>query len=88
MREKDTARRLEQYSVELKASNQALDAFSRGVAHDLKSPLGGILGLAELVQAESCEKTPDLKKMNSYGEQLASSAEQLGMKPEVNGLEP
>jgi signal transduction histidine kinase len=37
---------LRQHTVELEARNEELDAFAHTVAHDLKSPLGVITGLA------------------------------------------
>ncbi len=46
---------LRQYAAELEASNEELDAFAHTVAHDLKGPLGNLMGFAELL-------------MDSYGE--------------------
>jgi PAS domain S-box-containing protein len=40
---------LRQYAAELEASNQELDAFAHTVAHDLKGPLGNMMGFAELL---------------------------------------
>ncbi|HSH02216.1 MAG TPA: ATP-binding protein [Anaerolineae bacterium] len=42
---------LRRYAAELEASNRELDAFARTVAHDLKTPLTPIMGMAELLQA-------------------------------------
>jgi len=42
--------RLEEYTAELQARNEELDAFAHTVAHDLKNPLAGIVGYVELVQ--------------------------------------
>ncbi|MGD1995189.1 MAG: response regulator [Anaerolineae bacterium] len=48
---------LRQRTVELRARNEELDAFSHTVAHDLQNPLGLIIGFAEALQGE-CEKIP------------------------------
>jgi PAS domain S-box-containing protein len=41
---------LRQYGMELETRNQELDAFAHSVAHDLKNPLGHIVGFAELLE--------------------------------------
>ena len=41
---------LRQYTEELEATNEELDAFAHTVAHDLKGPLGYIVGYAELLK--------------------------------------
>jgi len=51
-----TARRaseeaLARYAADLQIRNEELDAFAHTVAHDLKSPLGNIMGFAEWLQA-------------------------------------
>jgi PAS domain S-box-containing protein len=43
---------LRQTNAELKASNEELDAFGHTVAHDLKNPLGSIIGFANLLADE------------------------------------
>jgi len=43
---------LRQRTIELQARNEELDAFSHTVAHDLKNPLGAIVGLAEILKEE------------------------------------
>jgi PAS domain S-box-containing protein len=43
------AEALRQYAAELEASNEELDAFAHTVAHDLKGPLGNLMGFAELL---------------------------------------
>ena len=40
---------LEQRTIELEKSNMELDAFAHTVAHDLKNPLNGIIGLTDLL---------------------------------------
>ncbi len=41
---------LRQYAAELKARNEELDAFAHTVAHDLKGPLGHMVGFAQLLE--------------------------------------
>ena len=41
---------LRQHTKELQIRNQELDAFAHTVAHDLKSPLGPLLGLTEILE--------------------------------------
>ena len=47
---------LEQANAELKASNAELDAFAHTVAHDLKNPLGGMIGYAELLLSRCADQ--------------------------------
>jgi PAS domain S-box-containing protein len=47
LRESETA--LRQYAAELEAQNDELDAFAHTVAHDLKGPLGLLLGYSSLL---------------------------------------
>ncbi|MBP7689104.1 MAG: HAMP domain-containing histidine kinase, partial [Thermoflexales bacterium] len=42
---------LSHIAVDLQSRNEELDAFSRTVAHDLKNPLGNIIGFSEYLQA-------------------------------------
>jgi PAS domain S-box-containing protein len=49
----DNARLIEalrKYGMELETRNQDLDAFAHSVAHDLKNPLGHMVGYAELLE--------------------------------------
>jgi signal transduction histidine kinase len=46
-------RQLKEHAQELKKSNQELDAFAHTVAHDLKNPLGGVIGISE-VMMQTC----------------------------------
>jgi signal transduction histidine kinase len=43
---------LRRYTHDLQARNEELDAFAHTVAHDLKTPLGVILGFAEVLESE------------------------------------
>jgi signal transduction histidine kinase/DNA-binding response OmpR family regulator len=42
--------KLRQQTIELQARNEELDAFAHTVAHDLKTPLGPIIGLSQLLE--------------------------------------
>ena len=44
-----------EHAVELEKRNMELNAFARTVAHDLKNPLNGVIGLSELLLVE-CPK--------------------------------
>jgi PAS domain S-box-containing protein len=44
-----TEESLRQYASELEASNEELDAFAHTVAHDLKGPVGNMMGFAEFL---------------------------------------
>lgn len=51
---------LEQANDQLKTQNGELDAFAHTVAHDLKTPLGGIIGYAEILHEELEEDVLDM----------------------------
>ena len=46
------ARDLRLYTAQLRAQNEELNAFAHTVAHDLKEPLGPVIGYAEFVRKE------------------------------------
>ncbi len=50
---------LQDANAELEASNADLQAFARTVAHDLKSPLGIIVGFSELLESNLTRMSPD-----------------------------
>jgi len=66
---------LRQRTVELQARNEELDAFSRTVAHDLKNPLGIIVGFAEVLQKELA--TMSNKTMQKYLHLIAQSGRKM-----------
>ncbi len=43
---------LRQYAAELETRNEQLDAFARTVAHDLKGPLGYMIGFADVLEQD------------------------------------
>lgn len=46
-------------NAQLKQSNEDLDAFARTAAHDLKSPIGSIIGFADLIKGDYANLTED-----------------------------
>ena len=52
----ETKIQLETLNTNLISANEELDAFARTVSHDLRSPLGGITGFAELLLEDYREK--------------------------------
>ncbi len=80
------AEELEQQARDLQARNEELDAFAHTVAHDLKNPLGLIMGHAELLAQENATLSDGQqrsfqavvrngRKMNSIIEELLLLAE-------------
>ncbi len=54
---------LRKYGIELETRNQDLDAFAHTVAHDLKNPLGHMVGYAELLEEDAAEmQKADLRR--------------------------
>jgi len=49
---KTVERALREHMAELEARNEELDAFAHTVAHDLRNPLGLVMGLAEVLEEE------------------------------------
>ncbi len=55
---------LQEYNVELEASNAELDAFAHTVAHDLKTPLSALVGYSSLLVAKHATMSPDVVTSN------------------------
>jgi len=53
---KQAEEQLRQYATDLEARNAELDAFAHTVAHDLRSPLTGLIGFVDLLQASATER--------------------------------
>jgi PAS domain S-box-containing protein len=66
---------LRQYTLELQARNEELDAFAHTVAHDLKNPLGRIVGFAELLE-EDYAKLPD-EELRHYLHMIAQNGRKM-----------
>ena len=60
---------LRQYTVELEARNEELDAFAHTVAHDLKDPLATMVCYAEVLEAD-CTSLPG-QKLREYTRVIA-----------------
>ncbi len=67
---------LRQSNAELQTRNEELDAFAHTVAHDLKSPLGTVVGFAELISEDSGNYTPEALRQALSG--LMRSARKAG----------
>ncbi|MBC8171269.1 MAG: GAF domain-containing sensor histidine kinase, partial [Anaerolineae bacterium] len=79
---KRTRDELRQYTAELEARNQELDAYSHTIAHDLKSPLNSMMLRSEMVVMKFADQlTPDaittLKGINISGKKLNEMIDQL-----------
>lgn len=59
---KKKEQKIKEQNEELKELNASKDKFFSIIAHDLRSPLGGLMGLTELIADESKQFTPNQKK--------------------------
>ncbi len=66
---------LRQANLELKARNEELNAYAHTVAHDLKNPLGILLGYADFIQ----ENAPDLatEELQQYVSRIVRNCQKL-----------
>ncbi len=63
---------------EVQARNRDLDAFSHTVAHDLRSPLTGVVGSLELLQdSESARMSEDGLEILAYARRAAQKMDQI-----------
>jgi PAS domain S-box-containing protein len=53
---KEAEQQLRQYAADLEAQNAELDAFAHTVAHDLRSPLTGLIGFIDLLRQQTAVK--------------------------------
>jgi len=75
-------RELEVLNANLKSANQELDAFARTVSHDLRSPLGNILGFADILQYDygdnlDAQANEYLKDIMTAGNKMSRLIEDL-----------
>lgn len=68
-------RQLEEMNENLQAVNKELDAFARTVSHDLKSPLNGVIGFADLLQSTYADILDDEGK--EYLDYILKSANSM-----------
>ena len=66
---------LRQYTAELEARNEELDAFAHTVAHDLKGPLGHIVGFAEVLATDYA--TLPEEALRKYLQTIARSGKKM-----------
>lgn len=74
--------KLGQANKALRASNEELDAFAHTVAHDLKGPLGLIMGFSDLILQEGESLSP--KDLGEFLQIIAGNGKK--MKDIINGL--
>ena len=73
---------LRQYTVELEKRNEELDAFAHTVAHDLKTPLGHIIGFAQVLDKQYAELPEEelrrsLRTMVQSGRKMSSIIDEV-----------
>jgi PAS domain S-box-containing protein len=66
--------RVRQRTAELESANLELEAFARSAAHDLRTPLNGILGFAQML---GFDLTPAEARQRQYVEQIDGSAKAM-----------
>ena len=71
----DLEKKVESRTKELKLKNQELEAFTYTVSHDLKAPLRGIFGYADLLLQDHASQLNEEGK--NYLEKLIKSSQQL-----------
>ncbi len=67
---------LKQRTAQLQARNEDLDAFAHTVAHDLKNPLGGIIGFAEILEKRFADL--DTVELRNYLHKIAQNGRKMG----------
>jgi PAS domain S-box-containing protein len=73
---------LRRHTLELEARNEELDAFAHTVAHDLKNPLGSMVGFAEVLEEEYASLPEDelkryLQLISQGGRKMANIIDEL-----------
>jgi signal transduction histidine kinase len=72
---KQSEEELRQYTVELEARNEELDTFAHTVAHDLKTPLGHIVGFAQVLEKHYTTLPED--ELHSYLHTMVQSGRKM-----------
>ena len=83
---------LRHYAAELQARNDELDAFAHTVAHDLKSPLGNILGYIDLLnefhaEMSNAERQEHLDAVRWMGRKMTNIIDELLLLAEVGKVD-
>ena len=68
--------RLRQYTAELETRNEELDAFAHTAAHDLKNPLGLVIGYADILAMDYLELPPE--DAEEYIREIARNGRRMG----------
>jgi signal transduction histidine kinase len=67
---------LRQHSAELEARNEELDAFAHTAAHDLKNPLGLVIGYADILTMDYLDLPPE--EVEKYVREIAQNGRRMG----------
>ncbi len=83
---------LRQHTTDLEARNEELDAFVHTVAHDLKGPLGYMVGLAEVLEQEYTDFAPEevgrrLRTISRSGRKASNIVDELLLLAEARKME-
>jgi PAS domain S-box-containing protein len=83
---------LRQYTVELEARNEELDAFAHTVAHNLKGPLAPLIGIAEVLEVDYAslpgQKLQEyLCMISQFGHKMGRIIDELLLLAEVHRME-
>jgi signal transduction histidine kinase len=84
--------RVEQHAAQLEVRNKELDAFAHTVAHDLKDPLGLILGFADVLERDHARMTAEelqsfLAIISKHGFRMNNIINELLLLSEVRKLD-
>jgi PAS domain S-box-containing protein len=67
---------LQQHTAKLEARNEELDAFAHTVAHDLKNPLGMLIGYADVLATDHTDLPPE--DIEKYVQAIARNGRRIG----------
>ncbi|MBN1976581.1 MAG: PAS domain S-box protein [Anaerolineae bacterium] len=66
---------LRRYAAELEARNEELDAFAHTAAHDLKNPLGLVIGFAEVLKMDYAVMSPE--ELEKYARAISQNGRRM-----------